>query len=98
MTSSEKLPYYQIPEPATEFTAGSTVSRMIDGLGFRYYWATEGLSEEDLTFKPNSEARTTAETLDHILSLSVRILNAALIKVNEREQPNLTFTEKRMYC
>ncbi|WP_405605640.1 hypothetical protein [Polaribacter sp. Asnod1-A03] len=95
MNSQEKLPYYQIPESAKEFTAGSTASRMVDGLGFRYYWATEGLTEKDLAFKPNSEARTTEETIDHIYNLSIRILYATLIKVNGGEQPEMTFAEKR---
>ncbi|MCG1037172.1 hypothetical protein [Polaribacter sargassicola] len=95
MNSQEKLPYYQIPEPSTEYTAGTSTSRMVDGLGFRYYWATEGLSELDLAFKPNAEARTTEETIDHIYHLSIRILNATLIKVNGSKEPSMTFAEKR---
>ena len=95
MQSHQNLPYFQIPEPSPEFTAGSTTSRMIDGLGFRYYWATDGLVEKDLTFKPNVEARTTEETVDHIYNLSIRILYATLKKVNGGEQPELTFVEKR---
>jgi hypothetical protein len=95
MTSQEKLPYYEIPEAAKEFTPGTTASRMIDGLGFRYYWATEGLVEKDLAFKPNEEARTTSETIDHILGLSQVILNATLKVANGAKQPEMTFAEKR---
>lgn len=95
MISKEKLPYYQIPEPSTEFTAATSVSRMVDGLGFRYYWATENLSETDLAFKPNAEARTTEETIDHIYHLSIRVLNATLIKLNGATEPSMTFAEKR---
>ena len=95
--AQEKLPYYEIPEYSEEYTAGTVAARMIDGLGFRYYWATEGLRMEDLNFKPNEEARTTMETLDHILGLSYVIVNATLNKVNKRGQdkPELTFDEKR---
>ncbi|CAM1358080.1 conserved hypothetical protein [Tenacibaculum sediminilitoris] len=71
-----KLPYYEIPKQAEEFTAGTVASRMIDGLGFRYYWATEGLVEQDLSFKPSKEARSMLETLDHILVLSIMTLSA----------------------
>ena len=46
MTS--KLPYYEIPDYPETYTAGSVAARMLDGLGFRYYWATEGLNEDDL--------------------------------------------------
>ncbi|ARV08097.1 hypothetical protein BTO04_15060 [Polaribacter sp. SA4-10] len=95
MTSQESLPYYEISEVPKEFTPGTTASRMIDGLGFRYYWATEGLTEKDLSFKPNDEARTTEETIDHILGLSQVILNATLKKVNGDKQPKMTFAEKR---
>ncbi len=95
MSVQNKLPYYQIPEAPKEFTAGTSTSRMVDGLGFRYYWATEGLTEKDLAFKPNASARTTEETIDHILNLSIRILYAALIKVNDGKQYKMTFAEKR---
>ena len=93
--SQSKLPYYEIPEAATEYTAGTVASRMIDGLGFRYYWATEGLTEKDLAFKPNTEARTSKETIDHILSLSQVVVNTTLNKPNGEKQPEMTFAEKR---
>ncbi len=35
--SEEKLLYYQVPEYAKEFTAGTMVARMVDALGFRFY-------------------------------------------------------------
>ncbi|WP_288956273.1 hypothetical protein [uncultured Polaribacter sp.] len=93
--SQEKLPYYEIPEAPKEFTPGTTASRMVDGLGFRYYWATEGLTEKDLAFQPNAEARTTLETIDHILGLSEVILNATLKVANGAKQPKMSFAEKR---
>ena len=95
MNAQDKLPYYEIPEAAKEFTPGSIASRMIDGLGFRYYWATEGLTEIDLAFKPNTAARTTGETIDHILGLSQVILNATLKIANGDKQPEMTFAQKR---
>ena len=67
----EILPYYEIPEHADSYTAGSVASRMLDGLGFRYYWATEGLRVEDLEYKPSESGRTSAETIDHLLGLSI---------------------------
>ena len=38
--NKDDLPYYQIPEYPAEFTAETVAARMIDGLGFRYRWAT----------------------------------------------------------
>ncbi len=69
---------------------------MIDGLGFRYYWATEGLRQEDLSYRPAEGSRTSEETVDHILGLSRVILNSALDQVNEGSNPpDLSFEQKR---
>ena len=83
VASQDSLPYYQIPDPPSSYTAAGVVGRMVDGLGFRYYWATEGLTPADLEFKPGESNRTLGETLDHIYGLSSVILNAALKKPNE---------------
>ncbi len=91
------LPYYQIPDAPEKFTAGAVAARVIDGLGFRYYWATEGLRNEDLNYKPNDSARTTLETINHIYGLSKVIVNATTKTVNNFtiEQPVLIYKEKR---
>jgi hypothetical protein len=92
----DKLPYYEIPEHSDVYTAGTVAARMVDGLGFRYYWATEGLREEDLAYKPSEDGRTTAETVDHIYGLTKVIVNSTLKKPNSRaEEPEMTFAEKR---
>jgi hypothetical protein len=95
MNAQEKLPYYEIPEAAKTFTPGTVASRMIDGLGFRYYWATEGLTGKDLAFKPNAAARSSEETINHILGLSQVILNATLKVANGAKKIEMTFAEKR---
>ncbi len=92
----EELPYREVPKYSDEFTAGTVAARMIDGLGFRYYWASEGLTENDLSFKPNDEARSSGQTIDHILDLSYMIVNSALKKNNERvDKSGMTYEEKR---
>ena len=95
MTS--KLPYYEIPDYPESYTAGSVSARLLDGLGFRYYWATEGLNEDDLKYKPSAEARTNGETVEHILGLSKVIVNATLKKGNEGNDDvsEMAFAEKR---
>lgn len=94
----DSLPYAEIPAYPDSFSAENVVARMIDGLGFRFYWATEGLRPEDLAFRPNSEARTSEETIDHILGLSNVILNAVQQQPNVRsgeETSPLSFSVKR---
>jgi len=91
------LPYREIPSNPDEYTSGTVVARVIDGLGFRYYWATEGLTEKDLRFKPSEDARTTLETLDHIYGLTLTILNATQNRINtpSPDRTTLSFAQKR---
>lgn len=92
---NDSLPYFEIPEAPSGYSAATVAARMIDGLGFRYYWATEGLRTEDLAYKPSQEARTCAETLDHIYELARMIsltVNGEVITSSDGE---LTFDEKR---
>lgn len=92
---NEELPYKEIPEFAIDYSAGSVLARMIDGLGFRFYWATEGLRVEDLEYKPSEDARTTHETIDHIYGLTKVIYNSAIGEVNINTEEELSFEEKR---
>ncbi|UZR97568.1 DinB family protein [Chondrinema litorale] len=94
---NEQLPYKQIPEYAKDFAAGNVVARFIDGLGYRFYWATEGLRAEDLEFKPAEDIRSTFESLKHIYDLTEVILNAVEKKPNirPREEKKMTAEELR---
>lgn len=90
--------YAQIPSYPEKYTPGTVVSRMVDGLGFRYYWATAELRPEDLAYKPSETNRTIGETIDHIYGLSRVIYNSAIKEVNERRGPDsdtLNFAQKR---
>ena len=91
------LPYYEVPEYYQEYNAGTVVARMIDGLGFRFRWASEDLRAEDLIYKPSEDARTLEETVDHIFGLSRIIVNSAFKEPTDFtiEQLELSFEEKR---
>lgn len=91
-----KIPFSEIQHSAEKYTAGTVASRFIDGLGFRFYWATEGLRVEDLAFKPGEESRSTLETITHIYEMSVVIKNATTETINAAGQsPLLPFDEMR---
>nr|WP_292964635.1 MULTISPECIES: DinB family protein [unclassified Allomuricauda] len=94
-----ELPYKEIPSYPVDYSAGNVVSRMIDGLGYRYYWATEGLTEKDLAYKPSKDGRTILETLEHIHTLSNNILLAPDTKAFEkpRNPPKYTYGELRAF-
>lgn len=70
------LPYHEIPDSPEDYISGNIVGRMIDGLGYRYYWATKGLNESDLLYKPSENGRTVLETLQHIYGMSEMILES----------------------
>ena len=97
-TAPPQLPYHEIPEAPEAYTGGAVAARMIDGLGYRYYWGTEGLRPEDLDYKPSDDSRTTGETLEHLFNLSNTILNAAKKVPNIRpieKKEELSFAEQR---
>lgn len=89
--------YYEIPSYPESYTAGTTVARMMDGLGFRYYWVTAGLQAEDLAFKPIEESRSTEEIIDHIYDLTRIVMNATQKLPNDfiKKNGELTFKQKR---
>lgn len=93
--TNQELPYYQLPEASETFTAGTVAARQVDALGFRFYHATDGLTEKDLAYKPTDSVRTTQETIDHIYDLSKIVLNSTLKKANNREEVDMTFEAKR---
>ena len=64
------LPFSDISEYPTEFSQANIVTRMIEGLGYRYYWASKSLSQTDLEYKSSEGARSTLDIIKHIYSLT----------------------------
>lgn len=89
------LPYNQIPDYPEEYSANNVAARMVDGLGFRYYWATKDLREEDLEYSPSEDSRTSRQTLEHIYGLSRTIMHGPQSKVNSYPKEDLDFDELR---
>ena len=82
---SQTSEYFKdISKYPTEINNGNIISRMINGLGYRYYWATEKLKENDLIYRPSKNAYSTKETMVHIFTLSKTVYNTTLSKINER--------------
>lgn len=82
------LPYAEIPDYPEKYTAGTVAARVVDGLGFRYYWATEGLRPIDLEFKPSADARTAKQTIQHIHEMSYNLVNATKMIPSEGSKIN----------
>ena len=96
MNSQENLPFYEIPNYPESYSQAEIVGRMIDGLGFRYYWATEGLTEKDLNIRLPNDSRSSIETVVHIYDLSNMILNTALnLPIEKKSTEGMGFKEIR---
>jgi hypothetical protein len=61
--------YHSIPATPGEISAVNIVCRVLAGMGFRFYWATEQLTEKTYTFQPCEGARSIGETVEHIWDL-----------------------------
>ena len=94
-TNQSKLPYYELPDYPKKFTTGTMAARMIDALGFRFYWASHDLNLKDLNYKANEDSRSTIETLNHIYDLSKIIVNSTLQKANDNAKEDLTYSQLR---
>ena len=92
---NKELPYYEVPDYPETYTAGTMAARMVDALGFRFYWATDSLTAKDLAYKANKEGRSSEETIRHIYDLSKVIVNSTLKQPNARVDENLSYAEMR---
>ena len=91
------LPYREIPPASETATAGTALARLIDGLGYRYYWATEDLRPEDLDYRPSEDSRSSREILEHLYNLARTIDLAVVKEANIRPLPPApeSFVEQR---
>lgn len=96
VNAQSTLPYESIPDFPAEYNAATTAARVVDGLGYRYYWATEGLRGEDLSYQVSETSRTSMQTLEHIYGL-VRTIDIATqgIPNESMGKEELTYEELR---
>ena len=87
-------PFSDISEYPSEFSQANIVSRMIEGLGYRYYWASKSLSETDLEYKSSEDARSTLEIIKHIYSLTNMISSS--FKNQQYEFSNVNYSYKEL--
>jgi len=88
------LPYHQVPKCSDYYSAGTVVARLIDALGFRFYWATNSLRKEDLDFQPANDVISVNDTINHIYSM-IAIVFKSVCKRELKPIQELSFEEKR---
>jgi uncharacterized damage-inducible protein DinB len=64
------LPYTTLPNIPEEINASTIVARLVDGVAFRYRWATEDLTDNEFHFKPVEGSMNMEELLKHIYTLA----------------------------
>jgi len=67
--SERDLPFYRLDTYPERFHGPGVLVRLIDALGFRFRWATEGLREADYAFSPGSGCVTIGELVEHVWGL-----------------------------
>ncbi len=95
--SNLNLPFSEIEDDLQSYQPGNIIARLIDGLGYRFHWATDGLTIDNLEYRPCESAKSTFETLQHIFSLSETILLVSERKPNIRpyQSVKMDFGETR---
>lgn len=81
--------FQSIPDYPSEYSAINVAIRLIDGLGYRYHWASKNLREKDIEYSPGNEGQTALETLQHIYDLSetiVRVIQGNVIDVTKEQE------------
>lgn len=78
---------YAIGPPPASMSGTAVLCRIVDGLAFRYYWATEGLRPEDYAFRPGPDSMSLLELQKHMLHL-VFMIEQTVLDAEARE----TFT------
>jgi len=86
--AQDQLHFNEIPTYPNDANSGNVITRMVQGLGYRYHWATEDLREQDLSYRPSAEAASMLETLEHIYGLAEVIAHTAASKPNLRPLEN----------
>lgn len=84
MSQSDQDYYHTIPEAPDTMTAVTVLVRCIDGLGFRYYHATDNLTVTDHEYAPGNGGRMVIDLLQHIYSLTEMVNNSVRDLPNHR--------------
>ncbi len=80
--------YKNLSTPKGTINTTTILSRQFQGLGFRYYWATQGLHLEDLNYRPTADSRSIFETMEHIYSLCFTVISTLEgLSVQRPEKP-----------
>lgn len=71
MTTADLTAFDDLPDvPGAALSGPNVLARLVDGLAFRYRWASDGLGPDELAFRPCDGSMTVEELLDHLRFLA----------------------------
>ena len=97
MPSTAAMAYITLHEPLPVEEENAAWVRLVDGIGFRYRWATEGLRAEDENFKPGPDSMTTRQLMEHIDGLIGRVCQSFSVLSVAKLPATPTLEELRMH-
>jgi hypothetical protein len=95
--NTENIPYDSVEGYPAHITATAILVRMLDGLGFRFRYATEDLTLQDYQWDPGHGGRTIGELVEHIWGLlswiCANVFGQEEVKLDESEAQRLRILE-----
>ena len=88
--------YYWIPTYPDHLSGTSVLTRLLDGLGFRFYWATEGLRAEDYAYRPAEDTMSIEELAIHVWALMNWVSSSALKKPHTKPKNGAAAREEAL--
>jgi len=79
---------YEIEAVPSSLSGTSVFARFVDGLAFRYHWATEGLRDTDVDFRPGPDSMTLRQLLQHVLHLACMV-EQTVMNASERRSVDI---------
>ena len=80
--------YRSVDEYPSREDANGVLIRLLDSLGYRFYWATEGLSKGDYDYCPGHGCQKIGELLKHIWGLVNWVHDSILAEGTESTRPS----------
>lgn len=88
--------FKELPKPPETIEATSVMMRLIDGIVFRFYNATDNLREIDHSFRPAEDCMSVNELLHHIETLAYWVRNSFTEKKIDLNFDQRTFNDMRL--
>ncbi|MCJ8329027.1 MAG: hypothetical protein HRT89_00335 [Lentisphaeria bacterium] len=81
------MDFRDISEVGTDYSATSVLQRFVAALGFRYYWATHEIDDDDLHARAAGDCMSIQELIDHIDGLVHMSAESLKCDLSENTEP-----------